>query len=111
VGELPVEVRQALVAWDGWDVASMDLAQRESLGLPPHRRALRLDGPSDAIDEAVLAVDSAEPSVSRDAQGAWIVSSRGAMPGIVEAVRAVVVSRSLRSATPLYVKVDATPSV
>jgi hypothetical protein len=33
------------------------------------------------------------------------------MPGIVGAARAVVVARSLRSASPLYVKVDATPSV
>lgn len=111
VGELPVEVRQALVAWDGWEVAARDLAQRESLGLPPHRRALRLDGPADAIDEAVRSMEGVEASISRDSQGAWIVSSRGAMQGIVHAVRAVVIARSLRSASPLYVKVDATPSI
>ena len=111
VGELPVEVRQALVAWDGWEVAARDLAQRESLGLPPHRRALRLEGPTEAIDEAVRSMEGVEVSISRDSQGAWIVSSRGAMQGIVHAVRAVVIARSLRSASPLYVKVDATPSI
>lgn len=111
VGELPADVRQGLVAWDGWDVASKDLAQRESLGLPPHRRALRLDGTPDAIDEAARAIEGADSSISRDSQGAWIVSSRGAMQALVGAVRAVVVARSLRSASPLYVKVDATPSV
>lgn len=110
VGDLPAEVRQALVAWDGWDVALRDFTQRESLGLPPHRRALRLDGPKDAIDEAARAVDGSEGIVSRDALGAWIMSSRGAMQGIVDAVRAVVVARSLRSVAPLYVKVDATPN-
>lgn len=110
VGDLPGDVRQALVAWDGWDVAYKDLQQRETLGLPPHRRALRLDGPSDAIDEAVGAFDGAEATVSRDLQGAWVMSSRGAMQGIVTAVRAVAVARSLRSADALYVKVDATPS-
>ena len=92
-------------------MAARDLAQRESLGLPPHRRALRLEGPTEAIDEAVRSMDSAEASVSRDSQGAWIVSSRGAMQGIVGAVRAVVIARSLRSASPLYVNVDATPSI
>ena len=111
VGELPVDVRQALVSWDGWGVAFRDLEQRESLGLPPHRRALRLDGAIDAVDEAARAIEGAQPSISRDSQGAWVVSSRGAMQGIVGAVRAVVVARSLRSASPLYVKVDATPSV
>ena len=110
VGEVPAEVRQALVAWDGWDVAFGDFTQREGMGLPPHRRALRLDGQPDAIDEAVRATDAEEASVSRDSQGAWIMSSRGAMQGIVGALRTVVVARSLRSATPLYVKVDATPS-
>ncbi|NTV40392.1 MAG: hypothetical protein HGA51_10640 [Demequinaceae bacterium] len=110
VGEIPAEVRQALVAWDGWEVALRDFAQREALGLPPHRRALRLDGPADAIEDAIRAVGDAEASISRDAQGAWVLSSRGSMPGIVEAMRGVVVARSLRSAAPLYVKVDASPS-
>lgn len=109
VGHLPAEVRQALVGWDGWDVAFRDFTQRESLGLPPHRRALRLDGPKDAIDEAAQVIDVSDGVVSRDAHGAWVMSSRGSMPSIVEAVRAVVVARSARSATPLYVKVDATP--
>ena len=110
VGDLPVDVRQALAAWDGWEVAAADLSQRESLGLPPHRRALRLEGPSEAIEEATRAIEGLEAVVSRDSQGAWVVSSRGAMQGIVKKVRAVVVARSLRSASPLYVKVDATPS-
>jgi len=109
VGELPGDVRQALVAWDGWDVAFRDFTQREGLELPPHRRALRLDGPADAIDEAVRTLDGVEASVSRDSQGAWVIASRGVMQGVVGGLRAVVVARSLRSAKPLYVRVDATP--
>lgn len=108
VGDVPAEVRQALVAWDGWSVAAADLVQREALGLPPSRRAIRLDGQSDALDEAAAAVDDTVVSVSRDADGAWILASRGAMQGVVDAVRGVVIARSQRGATPLYVKVDAT---
>ena len=105
------DVRQALVAWDGWEVAFRDFTQRESLGLPPHRRAVRLEGLADAIEEAVSAIDGAEATVSRDSQGAWIMASRGAMQGIVGAIRGVAVARSQRSVTPLYIKVDATPNV
>lgn len=109
VGELPEEIRQALVSWDGASVAARDLAQRVTLGLPPHRRALRIDGPPDAIDEAAHAVGGMTADLLRDADGAFVLASRGTMPAVTSALRGVVVSRSARSGTPLYVRVDATP--
>jgi len=109
VGDLPPDVRQALVSWDGFDVGERDLVQRVTLGLPPQRRALRLDGAAEAIDEATQALVGVSATVSRDGDGAWVVASRGVMPTIAGLVRAVVVARSARSASPLYVKVDATP--
>jgi len=109
VGDLPPDVRQALVSWDGLDVGQRDLAQRVTIGLPPHRRALRLEGSSEAIAEATLAIRGVDATVSNDRDGAWVVASRGAMAAVTSAVRAVVVARSARSASPLYVKVDATP--
>jgi primosomal protein N' (replication factor Y) len=109
VGELPPEVRQALVSWDGASVAEQDFAQRVGLGLPPHRRAVRLDGPSDAIDEAANALGGLQVDLMRDSQGAFVLASRGVMPAVARILREVVVARSLRSTAPLYVKIDATP--
>ena len=109
VGDLPPDVRQALVSWDGFDVGERDLAQRVVLGLPPHRRALRLDGATEAIDEVTEALNGVAATVSRDTDGAWVVASRKAMPTVTGVVRTVVVARSGRSASPLYAKVDATP--
>lgn len=109
VGDVPDGVRRALAAWDGATLAEEDLAQRAALGLPPHRRSLRLDGPADAIAAAREAWAPLEADVSPDAEGAWVLASRAHMQGVVDAVRAVVVDRSARSLAPLYLRVDAAP--
>lgn len=109
VGELPEAVRTALVTWDGWETGAQDLAQRQQLGLPPHRRATRLEGPTDAIDAFVRAARGLTYDLARDADGAWVVASRGAMPDVVRVARAVAVERSATSAPPLFLRVDAVP--
>lgn len=109
VGDLPEALRRALVAWDGWDTGDQDLAQRKQLGLPPHRRALRVVGPAEAIDTFVSAAKQVSFDISRDAEGAWVLSTRAAMPQLVAVARAVAVERSAASAPPLYLRVDAVP--
>ncbi len=109
VGDLPERVRAALVAWDGWDLAAHDLEQRVELGLPPHRRALRLEGTSDAIDEAIAACADVPVDVSRDSDGAWLVAARGVMPRVVTRIRSIVIERSQGSLPPLFMRVDALP--
>jgi primosomal protein N' (replication factor Y) len=109
VGELPEAVRSALVTWDGWLTGSQDLAQRQQLGLPPHRRAARLEGPPDAIDAFASAAKGLTYDLSRDVEGAWVLSGRGVMPALVRAARAVAVARSAASAPPLFLRVDAVP--
>jgi len=109
VGELPEAVRRALVTWDGWETGAQDLAQRQQLGLPPHRRSARLEGPPDAVDAFVVAAKGLSYDLSRDAEGAWVLSSRGVMPALVSAARAVAVARSAASAPPLFLRVDAVP--
>ncbi len=109
VGELPESVRSALVTWDGWEVGAQDLAQRQELGLPPHRRAARLEGPPDAVDAFAFAAKGLSYDLSRDAEGAWVLSGRGVMPALVKAARAVAVARSAASAPPLFLRVDAVP--
>ncbi|WP_291377825.1 hypothetical protein [Demequina sp.] len=109
VGDLPESVRRALVTWDGWDIGAGDLAQRQQLGLPPHRRAARLEGPPEAIDAFAAAAENLTFDLSRDAEGAWVLASRGAMPGVVSVARAIAVERSAVSAAPLFVRVDAVP--
>lgn len=109
IGDLPEHVRAALVAWDGWELGAHDFAQRVELGLPPHRRALRLDGTSDAIDQALSACADAPVDVSRDSDGAWLVAARGVMPHVVTRVRSVVIERSQGSLPPLFMRVDALP--
>ena len=109
IGDLPEHVRSALVAWDGWDLAARDLAQRGELGLPPQRRALRLDGAPEAIDAAIAACAQAPVDVSRDTEGAWLMAARGVMPHLVTAIRGVIVERSRASLPPLFMRVDALP--
>ncbi len=111
VGDLPQHVRTALIAWDGWDLGARDLAQRTELGLPPHRRALRLDGGADAIDEALAACADAPIDVSRDGDGAWLLTTRGVMPQVVAAIRSVAIERSRASAPALFMRVDAVPGM
>lgn len=109
VGELPEALRRALVSWDGWETGAQDLSQRQELGLPPHRRSMRLDGPPDAIESFVDAARAISCDVARDAQGAWVLASRADMPAAVRAARKLAVARSAASAPPLYVRVDAVP--
>ena len=109
VGEVPEAVRRALVTWDGWETGAEDLAQRQQLGLPPHRRAMRLEGPPDAIDAFAEAAKGLSYDLARDAEGAWVLSGRGVMPALVSAARAVAVARSAASAPPLFLRVDAVP--
>lgn len=109
VGELPEAVRTALITWDGWQTGAQDLAQRQQLGLPPHRRATRLEGPPDAIDAFVHAAVGLNFDLARDADGAWVLASRGAMPDVVKVARAVAVERSAASAQPLFIRVDGVP--
>ena len=111
VGDLPEGVRRALVACDGWEAAAQDLTQRQELGLPPHRRAMRIEGPPDAVDAVVAAAVGVRHDVARDGEGAWILAGRGAMQAAVDAARSVAVERSARSMTPLYVRVDAVPGL
>lgn len=110
VGEVPGELRRALVGWDGWSVGEHDLAQRTPLGLPPHRRALRLDGPRDAIAEATEALHALGADIAGTGEAAWVFATRGSMQAVTDAVRALAVQRSAASEAPLYVKVDATPT-
>lgn len=109
VGDVPEAVRRALVTWDGWETGAQDLVQRQQLGLPPHRRAARLEGPPDAIEAFVAAAGGAEYDLARDPQGAWVLSTRKVMPALVTAARSVAVARSAASAPPLFVRVDAVP--
>ncbi len=109
VGELPEAVRQALVTWDGWETGAQDLAQRQQLGLPPHRRAARLEGPPDAVDAFVEAAKGLPYDLSRDVEGAWVLSGRGVMPELVTAARSVAIARSAASVAPLFLRVDAVP--
>lgn len=109
VGELPEAVRRALVTWDGWETGAQDLLQRQQLGLPPHRRAARLEGPPDAIDAFAAAAKGLAFELSRDVEGAWVLSGRGVMPELVTAARSVAVARSAASAPPLFLRVDAVP--
>jgi primosomal protein N' (replication factor Y) len=109
VGDLAEAVRRALVTWDGWDTGAQDLVQRQQLGLPPHRRAMRLDGPQEAIDTFARAAAPLEYDLSRDAEGAWVLATRTVMPDVVTVARAVAVERSVASAPPLFLRVDAVP--
>ncbi|MCB2413098.1 hypothetical protein LGT39_09615 [Demequina sp. TTPB684] len=109
VGDIPEALRLALVAWDGWDAGAGDLAQRKQLGLPPHRRAMRLDGPRDAIEAFARAVEEGPFDLSRDAEGAWVLATRAAMPALVAVARSLAVERSAASAQPLFIRVDAVP--
>lgn len=108
-GELPPEVRRALVAWDGWALGESDFAQRGPLGLPPHRRALRLDGTREAIADATTALHPLGIDIAGTGESAWVLASRGAMQAVTDAARSVAVRRSAASESPLYVRVDATP--
>jgi primosomal protein N' (replication factor Y) len=109
VGDVAEAVRRALVTWDGWDTGAQDLAQRQQLGLPPHRRAMRLDGPQEAIDSFARAATPLEYDLSRDAEGAWALATRTVMPDLVVVARAIAVERSAASAPPLFLRVDAVP--
>ena len=111
IGDLPTHVRAALIAWDGWELGAVDFAQRVELGLPPHRRALRLDGPPDAITAATTAYGTAPVDVALDEAGAWLIAPRGVMPAVIEAIRSVIVERSRTSLSPLFMRVDALPGI
>ena len=110
VGEVPPELRRALISWDGWSVGESDFAQRAPLGLPPHRRALRLEGTRDAIATATAALQALGADTVDLADAAWVFAGRGAMQDVTDAARAMAVQRSASSEPPLYVRVDATPS-
>ncbi len=109
VGELPSHVRTAIVAWDGAALGDADLAQRIELSLPPQRRALRIDGDRGGIEDATRIALAGAADVAPDAEGAWVLASRGAMQGVVDALRSIVVQRSAAGESPLYLRVDAVP--
>lgn len=109
VGDLPPRVRQALIGWDGLSLGQIDLAERTEAGLPPFRRSLRLTGEGSALDDALAALPHDHIQVARDPDGLWVLAPRSVMPACVEAVRTVARERSASNASPLHIRVDATP--
>ncbi len=63
VGDGPPRPTQALVRWDPAWLASLDLAERVELGLPPAVRVATLTGTRDAVQAVAARVD--EPQVTR----------------------------------------------
>jgi primosomal protein N' (replication factor Y) len=124
IGEIPPALRQAMVAWDPWYVATEAYQERATLGLPPARRVIALEGDQRAI-EAALAVTVAGSPLSRavDALGAVPAPSsitasplptgvvlllpRGIAQEAVDGLRAVVKERSRTGTSLLRMHVDA----
>jgi primosomal protein N' (replication factor Y) len=108
VGDVVATVRKAMQSWTPWEAAIGAYAERRQLGLPPVRRALRLDGSPPAIDAARHAIRQwPDATISADPEGAVVLVTRGDAQAVVDAVRAVVVGRSKAGETPLRLRVDA----
>jgi primosomal protein N' (replication factor Y) len=108
VGDVLPSVRRALQAWDPWTAAVDAYEERRELGLPPVRRALRLDGAPDALDAARRALAPLrDATLAVDPGGATVLVSRGDAQRAVDALRELVVARSKAGESPLRLRVDA----
>lgn len=122
LGELLPTVRQALVAWDPWSVATDAYTERATLGLPPARRAVSLEGDPRAIDAALKVTVAGSPlsralssvgtvpahiTVSHTPTGVVLLLPRGLAQEAVDGVRGVVKERSRTGDSPLKLVVDA----
>ena len=109
IGDVLPGVRRAVQSWDPWGAAEEAYAERRELGLPPVRRAVRLEGSSRALDAARTALEGiGEASVATDAQGVVVLVSRGQAQRVVDTLRALVVERSKAGESPLRMRVDPT---
>lgn len=108
VGDVLPYVRRAVQTWDPWTAAQEAYEERQQLGLPPVRRAIRLEGDPRAIDAARRTLERVSDATVAPANGGGIVLvSRGKAQEAVDALRALVVERSKAGEAPLRIRVDA----
>lgn len=93
VGDVPDMVRRALSSWNPVEAARDDYAERQEIGLPPHRRHIRLTG-DDAWVTAALRRAGVEDGKDRATvvtrpDGASVLVTRGSAAAVVEACREV----------------------
>lgn len=92
IGLLPDQIRTALMTWDPVTAARHEYTERVSLGLPPHRRWVSLDGDDVDIEDVLKA--SGVPrdgddqiTVVRHASGVGLLAPRSRMQSIVDQAR------------------------
>lgn len=113
VGELPDQVRVALVSWTPGDAARDAYAERASLGLPPARRTLAITGGEAALTLALSVTVEGErierhPDVTvvPGREGVTLLMSRRITPATVDAVRDVQLELSKAGQDDLRLRVD-----
>jgi primosomal protein N' (replication factor Y) len=107
IGEVLPAVRRAVQSWDPWSAAMDAYAERKQLGLPPMRRAIRLEGSPRALDAARRTLEGlGDTMFAPDADGAVVLVSRGRAQAVVDALRSLVVERSKAGESPLRMRVD-----
>lgn len=110
VADPALPVVQALIRWDpGW-FASRELAQRDAAGMPPARKAVSLTGDRAALDDFRDAVGDdvtvLGPVLRGDQERVLLTVAHRHAPGLLDAVRAIIVRRSAERAKPVTVRVD-----
>ncbi|WP_430866768.1 hypothetical protein [Demequina aurantiaca] len=113
VGDLPDEVRHAIVSWAPGDAARDAYTERASLGLPPARRTLSVVGDDASLTLALSVPVEGErierhPDItvvpSRD--GVTLLMSRRVTAATVDAVRSVQLEMSKSGEGELRLRVD-----
>jgi primosomal protein N' (replication factor Y) len=107
VGDVLPGIRRAVQTWDPWGAAVDAYAERKQLGLPPVRRAVRLEGSQRALDAARSALAGVrDADFGLDAESAIVLVSRGRAQEVVDALRSLVTERSKAGESPLRMRVD-----
>ncbi|WP_084039970.1 hypothetical protein [Demequina sp. NBRC 110053] len=106
IGVLPPAVEEALVTWSPAEAASAEVAEREALGLPPHRRHLAVTGDAGLVATAVERVgrDRRVTTVPIEG-GSGLLVPRALAQDAIDAVRALQREAS-REGRELRLRVD-----
>ncbi|WP_062202246.1 hypothetical protein [Demequina salsinemoris] len=108
IGELPPLTVRALRSWRAAEAVREAYDERVELGLPPVTRHLRIEGPEQAVRDAVRACDAETLGavVAPDPHGTSLLLTRGAAQACVDALRDVLRAQSKAGGDALRVRVD-----
>lgn len=114
VGDLAPEARRALENWTPGELARAASAERAALGLPPHRRIIRLSGPPDLLQRAAtLAVGGAPlgsrpdvATVGAPPDSITYLCPRSIAQEAIDGIREIQRGASLRGEGELHMRVD-----